>query len=52
MARSKTGDCDQTLDQARDRARKHLAAIDPKHHTVEYSQDLLELARKVREEVR
>lgn len=44
--------CNQTLKQARERARKHLAAMDGKHHTVEYSQDLLELARKVREEVR
>ncbi len=44
--------CHQTLTQARERARKHLAAIDPARHMVEYSQDLLELARKVREEAR
>ncbi len=44
--------CRQTLEQARDRARKYLAAIDPAHHIVEYSQDLLELAKKVREEAR
>jgi nicotinate phosphoribosyltransferase len=44
--------CNKTLEQARERARKHIAAIDLKSHTVEYSQELLELARKVREEAR
>jgi nicotinate phosphoribosyltransferase len=44
--------CRKTLEQSRERARKQLAAIDLAHHTVEYSADLLELARKVREEVR
>ena len=44
--------CGQTLEQARDRARTQLAALKPKLHTVEYSPELLELARKVREESR
>jgi nicotinate phosphoribosyltransferase len=44
--------CKQTLEQARARARKMLAAIDPIKHGVEYSHDLLELARQVREEAR
>jgi len=44
--------CHKTVEQSRERARKHLAAIDTAHHTVEYSGELLELARKVREEVR
>jgi nicotinate phosphoribosyltransferase len=44
--------CNRTLEQARDRARKQLAAIDPANHTIEYSHDVLELARKVREETR
>jgi len=44
--------CRRTLEQSRERARQHLAAIDPASHLVEYSHDLLELARKVREEVR
>jgi nicotinate phosphoribosyltransferase len=44
--------CHQTLEQSRERARLQLAAIKPGIHTVEYSQELLELARKVREEAR
>ena len=44
--------CDQTLEQARNRARAQLASLKPKVHTVEYSPELLELARKVREESR
>ncbi len=44
--------CHKTLEQSRERARKHMAAINLKDHMVEYSQDLLELSRKVREEVR
>ena len=44
--------CHRTLDQARMRTRRQLATVDPKCHTVEYSHDLLDLARKVREEVR
>jgi hypothetical protein len=42
----------QTLTQARERTRSQLSAIDPKNHPVEYSRELLELTRKVREEVR
>ena len=42
----------QTLTQARERARSQMSAIDPKNHPVEYSRELLELTRKVREEVR
>jgi nicotinate phosphoribosyltransferase len=44
--------CRRTLEQSRERVRKHLAAIDLKSHTVELSQELLELTRKVREEAR
>ncbi len=44
--------CRQTLDEARERARRQLAAIQPGQHSVEYSHDLLELARKVHEEMR
>ena len=44
--------CRQTLDQSRRRVRTQLSAIDVKQHTVEFSNDLLDLSRKVREEVR
>lgn len=44
--------CRKTLEQSRERARQQLARVNPALHTVEYSQDLLELARKVREETR
>jgi nicotinate phosphoribosyltransferase len=44
--------CRRTLEQARERVRKHLAAIDLKNHPIQHSSDLLELARKVREEAR
>ncbi len=42
----------KTLEQSRTRACRQLAAIDPASHTVEYSHDLQELARRVREQVR
>jgi len=42
----------RTLQQARDRARAQMDAIDLRQHWVEHSRELLELARKVREEVR
>lgn len=44
--------CKRTLDQSRERARKQMAAIDFRNHTVEQSRELMELASKVREEVR
>jgi nicotinate phosphoribosyltransferase len=44
--------CRRTPEQSRQRARKMMAAIDLKRHTVEYSHDLQELAQKVREELR
>jgi nicotinate phosphoribosyltransferase len=44
--------CRRTLQQSRERARKQMAALDLKDHPVEYSHELLELARKVREEAR
>jgi nicotinate phosphoribosyltransferase len=44
--------CNRTLEQSRERARKQLAALDVAHHTVEYSHEVMELARKVREETR
>ena len=44
--------CRQTLQQARERAKKQLAAIDVKNHAVDYSPDLEALSRKVREESR
>jgi nicotinate phosphoribosyltransferase len=44
--------CHKTLEQARERARKMMAAIDTAHHSVEFSHELLDLARKGREELR
>jgi nicotinate phosphoribosyltransferase len=44
--------CRQTIEQSRRRVRTQLSSIDFSQHSVEYSQDLLELSRKVREEVR
>lgn len=44
--------CRQTLQQARERARKQLGAIDVKNHHVAYSLDLKDLSRRVREESR
>jgi len=44
--------CHKTLEDARARARKQLSAINPENHPVEYSHELQDLARKVREENR
>jgi hypothetical protein len=44
--------CNRTLEQSRERARRMLAAIDPSDHPVEYSLELMDLAKKVREELR
>ena len=44
--------CHRTPDQSRQRAQKMMSAIDLANHMVEYSQDLQELSRKVREETR
>ena len=40
----------RTAEQSRERARKQMAAIDLKDHTVEYSPELQKLSRKVREQ--